>query len=107
MAPDGALLLRVQACTRAHTHTPTQLSWHEQVKPLEEAFKFGNFFSPLLSDSDFEAKPSVLLLGQYSTGAHQHAAGLLAACVWCNAIRLSHCAPPASPMIRPCACCTR
>jgi hypothetical protein len=31
-------------------------------------FKFGSFFSPLLHDSDFEAKPSVLLLGQYSTG---------------------------------------
>ena len=25
-------------------------------------------FSPLLSEGDFEAKPSVLLLGQYSTG---------------------------------------
>jgi hypothetical protein len=40
-----------------------------QVRPLEEAFKFGHFFSPLLNDSDFNAKPSVLLLGQYSTGA--------------------------------------
>jgi hypothetical protein len=39
-----------------------------QVRPLEEAFKFGHFFSPLLNESDFSAKPSVLLLGQYSTG---------------------------------------
>jgi EH domain-containing protein 1 len=39
-----------------------------KVKPLEEMFKFGSFFSPLLHESDFEAKPSVLLLGQYSTG---------------------------------------
>ena len=39
-----------------------------QIKPLEEAYKFGSFFSSLLSESDFEAKPSVLLLGQYSTG---------------------------------------
>ncbi|KDD73486.1 hypothetical protein H632_c2126p0 [Helicosporidium sp. ATCC 50920] len=39
-----------------------------KVRPLEEAYKFGHFFSPLLSDGDFEAKPSVLLLGQYSTG---------------------------------------
>ncbi len=39
-----------------------------QVRPLEEQFKFGHFFSPLLNESDFEAKPSVLLLGQYSTG---------------------------------------
>ena len=43
------------------THTP-------QIRPLEEAYKFGHFFSPLLSAGDFEAKPSVLLLGQYSTG---------------------------------------
>ncbi|MEW5318543.1 MAG: hypothetical protein WDW38_009759 [Sanguina aurantia] len=39
-----------------------------KVRPLEDAYKFGHFFSPLLSESDFEAKPSVLLLGQYSTG---------------------------------------
>ncbi len=39
-----------------------------QIRPLEHEFKFGHFFSPLLSESDFEAKPSVLLLGQYSTG---------------------------------------
>lgn len=42
--------------------------YFQKVRPLEDAFKFGNFFSPLLNDSDFEAKPSVLLLGQYSTG---------------------------------------
>ena len=39
-----------------------------QIRPLEELFKFGAFFSSLLTESDFEAKPSVLLLGQYSTG---------------------------------------
>lgn len=39
-----------------------------QVRPLEDQFKFGSFFTPLLHESDFEAKPSVLLLGQYSTG---------------------------------------
>lgn len=39
-----------------------------QIRPLEEAYKFGHFFSSLLTESDFEAKPSVLLLGQYSTG---------------------------------------
>ncbi len=39
-----------------------------QIRPLEEAYKFGSFFSSLLTESDFEAKPSVLLLGQYSTG---------------------------------------
>lgn len=39
-----------------------------QIRPLEEAYKFGHFFSPLLAEGDFEAKPSVMLLGQYSTG---------------------------------------
>lgn len=39
-----------------------------KVKPIEAMYNFGNFFSPLMSDSDFEAKPSILLLGQYSTG---------------------------------------
>eukprot|EP00210_Caulerpa_lentillifera_P006452 g6164.t1 len=42
--------------------------YFEKVRPLEEMFKFGSFFSPLLNESDFEAKPSILLLGQYSTG---------------------------------------
>lgn len=45
--------------------------YFQKVKPLEEQFKFGSFFSPLLHESDFEAKPSVLLLGQYSTGKLQ------------------------------------
>ena len=38
------------------------------MKPFEEAYKFGNFFSPLMTDADFDGKPQVLLLGQYSTG---------------------------------------
>lgn len=42
--------------------------YFSKVLPLEDQFKFGSFFSPLLHESDFEAKPSVLLLGQYSTG---------------------------------------
>ncbi|KAK9806972.1 hypothetical protein WJX72_009114 [[Myrmecia] bisecta] len=39
-----------------------------KIRPLEETYKFGAFFSSLLNEGDFEAKPSVLLLGQYSTG---------------------------------------
>lgn len=42
--------------------------YFNKIRPLEEAYKFGHFFSSLLTESDFEAKPSVLLLGQYSTG---------------------------------------
>ena len=36
--------------------------------PLEKSYEFGRFHSPYLSDGDFEAKPMVLLIGQYSTG---------------------------------------
>mmetsp|Transcript_6817 Transcript_6817/g.10684 ORF Transcript_6817/g.10684 Transcript_6817/m.10684 type:complete len:556 (-) Transcript_6817:108-1775(-) len=42
--------------------------YKEKIRPLEEMFKFDGFHSPLLNDSDIEAKPMVLLLGQYSTG---------------------------------------
>lgn len=36
---------------------------------MEAMFKFPDFHSPSLTDTDFEAKPMVLLMGQYSTGA--------------------------------------
>lgn len=34
----------------------------------EEMYKFSHFASPLLEEGDFDAKPMVLLLGQYSVG---------------------------------------
>ncbi|CAK9217756.1 unnamed protein product [Sphagnum troendelagicum] len=40
----------------------------EKLKPLEIAYRFNDFVSPLLTASDFDAKPQVMLLGQYSTG---------------------------------------
>ncbi|GAM18969.1 hypothetical protein SAMD00019534_021440, partial [Acytostelium subglobosum LB1] len=39
-----------------------------KIRPLESLTKFGEFNSPMLTDGDIEAKPMVLLLGQYSTG---------------------------------------
>ncbi|CAL8464390.1 g3925 [Coccomyxa elongata] len=45
-----------------------KLIYFTRIRPLEEAYKFGAFFSSYLNESDFYAKPSVLLLGQYSTG---------------------------------------
>jgi len=39
-----------------------------KVRALEEAFQFPLFHSPLLNPVDFEAKPMVLLVGQYSVG---------------------------------------
>ncbi|WOK98253.1 EH domain-containing protein 1-like [Canna indica] len=40
----------------------------EKLKPLEVTYQFNEFVSPLLTNSDFDAKPMIMLLGQYSTG---------------------------------------
>lgn len=40
----------------------------QKLKPLEVTYRFNDFVSPLLTSSDFDAKPMVMLLGQYSTG---------------------------------------
>ena len=42
--------------------------YRSKVRPIEEQYRFGDFYSPLLTDGDFEAKPMVLLMGQYSVG---------------------------------------
>ena len=42
--------------------------YRKKIMPLEVASKYGHFYSPPLSPSDFEAKPLILLLGQYSVG---------------------------------------
>ncbi|CAN4117812.1 unnamed protein product [Withania somnifera] len=40
----------------------------KKLKPLEVTYHFSDFVSRLLTNSDFDAKPMVMLLGQYSTG---------------------------------------
>ncbi|XP_062077613.1 EH domain-containing protein 1 isoform X3 [Humulus lupulus] len=40
----------------------------KKLKPLEDTYRFNDFVSPSLTNSDFDAKPMVMLLGQYSTG---------------------------------------
>ncbi|BBN08998.1 EH domain-containing protein 1 [Marchantia polymorpha subsp. ruderalis] len=40
----------------------------EKLKPLEVTYRFNDFVSPTLTESDFDCKPMVMLLGQYSTG---------------------------------------
>eukprot|EP00127_Corallochytrium_limacisporum_P002458 Clim_evm15s128 gene=Clim_evmTU15s128 len=42
--------------------------YKKNLQPLEEQYLFHGFHSPLLSEADFESKPTVLLIGQYSTG---------------------------------------
>jgi EH domain-containing protein 1 len=39
-----------------------------KLLPLEEHYHFHEFHSPKLEDPDFDAKPMILLVGQYSTG---------------------------------------
>lgn len=43
-------------------------TYNNKIKPLETTYNFEGFHSPPLTDSDIEAKPIVLLMGQYSTG---------------------------------------
>lgn len=40
----------------------------KKLQPLESAFLFEKFHADLLTEADLNAKPHVLLLGQYSTG---------------------------------------
>ncbi|XP_044536419.1 EH domain-containing protein 1 isoform X1 [Gracilinanus agilis] len=40
----------------------------QKLLPLEEYYRFHDFHSPALEDADFDNKPMVLLVGQYSTG---------------------------------------
>ena len=42
--------------------------YRTKIRPIEEAYKFGEFYSPIMNDGDFDAKPMVLLIGQYSVG---------------------------------------
>ncbi|XP_058813767.1 EH domain-containing protein 1 [Topomyia yanbarensis] len=42
--------------------------YKSKLLPLEEHYNFHEFHSPKLEDPDFDAKPMILLVGQYSTG---------------------------------------
>ena len=42
--------------------------YRKKIRPLELSSRYGHFHSPPLSPSDFDSRPMVLLLGQYSVG---------------------------------------
>lgn len=42
--------------------------YKSKLLPLENAYHFHDFHSPMLEEPDFDAKPMILLVGQYSTG---------------------------------------
>ena len=39
-----------------------------KIKPLEQLYKYDVFNSPCISDAEFDSKPQVMLVGQYSVG---------------------------------------
>lgn len=39
-----------------------------KIRPLEQLYRFADFYGTELTDGDFDAKPLVLLVGQYSVG---------------------------------------
>ena len=42
--------------------------YRTKIFPLEDQYLFSDFHSPPFEDADFDAKPMILLVGQYSTG---------------------------------------
>uniref|UniRef100_H9GTU3 Uncharacterized protein n=1 Tax=Anolis carolinensis TaxID=28377 RepID=H9GTU3_ANOCA len=42
--------------------------YKRKLLPVEEFYRFHDFHSPALEDADFDNKPMVLVVGQYSTG---------------------------------------
>jgi len=42
--------------------------YKQYLLPLEKEYAFHDFHSPMLEDPDFDGKPLVMLMGQYSTG---------------------------------------
>lgn len=45
-----------------------QSLYSRKLLPLEDTYLFHDFHSPALEAADFQSKPMVLLVGQYSTG---------------------------------------
>lgn len=42
--------------------------YKKKLLPMEESCRFHDFHSPALEEADFDTKPMVLVMGQYSTG---------------------------------------
>ncbi|GMI26045.1 hypothetical protein TrRE_jg13283, partial [Triparma retinervis] len=54
--------------TSARVIEGLKLLYHEKLHPIEAKYAFGSFHYQPISDAEIEAKPQVLLVGQYSTG---------------------------------------
>lgn len=45
-----------------------KMLYNRKIKPLEDAYRYSDFHSAALTNTDIDAKPFILLMGQYSTG---------------------------------------
>ena len=70
-----------------------KVMYKQKILPLEKDYKFEDFHSPGMTDTDFDAKPMVLLIGQYSTGklaSSQHnqisMLCIIRSCITCHAL---------------------
>ncbi|XP_066517290.1 EH domain-containing protein 2 [Hoplias malabaricus] len=45
-----------------------KMLYRQKLLPLEKYYNFSDFHSPNLEDADFDNKPMILVVGQYSTG---------------------------------------
>lgn len=42
--------------------------YYKRLLPIEKHYSFHHFYSPSYEDADFDKKPMILVMGQYSTG---------------------------------------
>ncbi|XP_028823578.1 EH domain-containing protein 2-like, partial [Denticeps clupeoides] len=62
-AGSGRSLKEVQTVTEG-----LKALYRQKLLPLEKRYCFSDFHSPSLEDADFDNKPMILVVGQYSTG---------------------------------------
>jgi len=67
-SPNASSELELESFDKDLIFAGLKRMYRKKILPLELSSKYGHFHSPPLSPSDFEAKPMVLLLGQYSVG---------------------------------------
>lgn len=68
MKPGGGTLAFKEVSSSDQIVAGIKKYYRETIKPLEAAYRFDLFHSPHMTDTDFDALPMVLLIGQYSTG---------------------------------------
>ncbi|KAF2980051.1 hypothetical protein EK904_009487 [Melospiza melodia maxima] len=68
LLPPKAQIAEESATQKKNRRSERQKREMHELLPLEEHYRFHEFHSPALEEADFENKPMVLLVGQYSTG---------------------------------------